>query len=97
MKWSDYPAPHPQVAAQVVDDEALIVLTDAGEIFVLDPVGTRVWVLSDGTRTARRIAHEIAGEFEVTRVQARADVAEFLTTLAQERVVEFHTAPVADK
>ncbi|MBI5648863.1 MAG: PqqD family protein [Chloroflexi bacterium] len=89
MKWADYPAPHSQVATQIVDDEAVIVLADAGEIIVLDPVGTRVWELSDGSHTVQQIVDVIGDEFEVTRDQARADVAEFLETLAREKIIVF--------
>lgn len=87
MNLNSSPTWHPQVAAQIVDDEAVIVLADAGEIVVLNAVGTRVWELSDGQHTIQQIVDAIADEFQVAPEQAREDVAEFLESLAQDKVV----------
>lgn len=95
MDLNCYPTPHPQVAAQIVDDQAVIVLSDAGEIEVLDPVGTRVWELSDGSRTIHQIVAVIVDEFEVTLEAAQRDVAEFLETLVHDQAVELRACPIA--
>jgi len=87
MDWNSRPTPHPQVAARVVDGSAVIVLADAGEVNVLNPVGTRIWELCDGSRSVRQIAEAIAAEFEVTLEQALHDVEEFLGSLAQAQAV----------
>ena len=97
MNLKSYPTPHPQVAAQIVDDEAVIVLADAGEVNVLNPVGTRVWELSDGSHTIQQIVEEIADEFEVNLEQAREDVVEFLETLVQNKMVVLDETPMLDK
>ncbi|MBI5303649.1 MAG: PqqD family protein [Chloroflexi bacterium] len=93
MNLTSYPVPHSQVAAQIVDDEAVIVLADAGEVTVLNPVGTRVWELIDGAHTVQQMVNVIADEFEVTPEQAREDVEEFLETLAQNKMVVFDDTP----
>ena len=87
MDWNSYPTPHPQVAARVVDGSAVIVLADTGEVTVLNPVGTRVWELCDGSRSAREIAETIAAEFEVAPEQALQDVENFLKELVQAQAV----------
>lgn len=83
MNLKSYPTMHPQVAAQMVDDAAVIVLADAGEVNVLNPVGTRVWELSDGSHTIQQIIETIADEFDVAPGEMRVDVEEFLETLVQ--------------
>ncbi len=92
MNLHMYPVPHPQVAARVVDDSAVIVLADAGEVHVLNAVGTRIWELTDGTHTIQQIVDTIVAEFEVTPQQAQTDVEEFLQTLvdAQSLVLQEH-------
>ena len=37
--------PHPGVVYQIVDGEAVVVLPQAGQIKVLNEVGTRIWSL----------------------------------------------------
>ena len=93
MDLHSYPIPHAQVAAQIVDDEAVIVLADAGEVNVFDPVGTRIWELIDGSRTIQQIIDVVVDEFEVTPEQAQVDVVEFLETLAREKMIVFEESP----
>ena len=81
MDSTKYPTPHPQVAARVVDGSALIVLADSGEVNVLNPVGTRMWELMDGTRTVQEIADTICDEYDVTAQQSLADVEELVSQL----------------
>ncbi|CAG0942245.1 hypothetical protein ANRL1_00875 [Anaerolineae bacterium] len=96
MNLKSYPTMHPQVAAQIVDDAAVIVLADAGEVNVLNPVGTRVWELSDGSHTIQQIIETIADEFEVTLQDAHVDVQEFLETLVQDKMVVIEELPMLD-
>ncbi len=43
-----YPAYSAQVATRIIDGAAVVILADAGEVNVINPVGTRVWELIDG-------------------------------------------------
>jgi hypothetical protein len=87
MDWNSRPTPHPQTAARIVDGSAVIVLADTGQVNVLNAVGTRVWELCDGSRSARQIAETIAAEFEVTPEEASQDVEEFLQQLTRAQMV----------
>lgn len=93
MDSTSYPVPHPQVATRVVDGSAIIVLADSGEVTVLNPVGTRIWELVDGTRSVREIADAIQAEFEVSQEDAQRDVQEFLQTLVDAKAVEVNSQP----
>ena len=93
MDSSKYPVPHPQVAARVVDSEAVIILADSGEVNVLNPVGTRIWELTDGTRTVQQIADAIVAEYEVTPDAALQDVTEFLQKLVDASMLTLQAAP----
>ncbi len=88
MNLTSCPMPHAQVAAQVVDDEAVIILADAGEVDILDPVGTRIWELIDGERTVQEIVDTIVEEYDVPVEQARQDIQEFLQVLENDKIVE---------
>ncbi len=78
---------HDQVAATVVDDQAVVILADEGVVNVLNPLGTRIWTLIDGARTVGEIAGVIADEYDVRLEVAAYDTAEFLQTLVDARAV----------
>lgn len=93
MNLSQYPVPHPQVAARIVDGSAIIVLADAGEVTVLNPVGSRIWELIDGTRSGSDIVQRIIAEYDVTAEQATQDVQSFLQTLLDANAVVLRDQP----
>jgi hypothetical protein len=81
------------VAARIVDDSAVIVLSDSGEVTVLNTVGTRVWELANGSRSVGEIIQMIEAEYEVARAQAEADVIEFLESLLKAGAVIMEDNP----
>ncbi len=81
MDENCYPAPHSQVAAAIVDGQAVIVMADSGNMSVLNELGTRIWQLSDGFHRVEEIIQAIVSEYEVEEAQARADVSAFLEQL----------------
>jgi hypothetical protein len=95
MDLNKYPTPHPQVATRTVEDAAVIVLADSGEVTVLNPVGTSVWELADGRRTVQEIIAAIEAEYEVSREQAQEDVTSFLQTLVEAGALTLADQPAA--
>jgi coenzyme PQQ biosynthesis protein PqqD len=81
MLDNQVPSPHPQVAATVVDEQAVIVMADSGQMTVLNEVATRIWQLCDGRHTVAAITEVISAEFDVNAEQARQDVGQFLEQL----------------
>ena len=61
---------------------------DLESIFVLNPVGSRIWELLRAPTTADRIPERIVAEFEVSREEAAADVGEFLDALSRRGLVQ---------
>ncbi|MBI5652679.1 MAG: PqqD family protein [Chloroflexi bacterium] len=92
MDWTSPIVAHDQVAARVVDGAAVIVTADAGDVMVLNQVGTRIWELIDGARSADHIAQVIAREYAVSDAHARDDVAEFLQKLIAAHAIVFRSA-----
>ena len=89
-----YPVPHNQVAGRIIDDEAVIVLSESGEVQVLNAVGARIWELADGSRSLAQIIEQIVREFDVSLEQATTDVVEFVGVLEREKVVVLGDKPV---
>jgi hypothetical protein len=76
-----------------IGGETLIVpvtghVMDLESIFVLNPVGSRIWELLRTPTTADRIADAVAGEFTVSRQDAAADVGEFLDVLSARGLIQ---------
>ena len=88
-----YPLPHPQTAGRVIDGEAILILADASEINVLNPVGARIFELADGTHATNEIIATITAEYEVTSEEATEDVLDFLQDLVDQQILVFSETP----
>ena len=88
MKLADkYPVLHPQVAARIIDGEAVIVLPQSGQVNVLNEVGSRIWELIDGTLSVGEITETIVAEYDVSAEQAERDVEEFIEELVENKML----------
>ena len=77
----------PGVVSQVVEGEAVLLDIASGRYFALNPVGSRIWELCDGTRSAAEVVEAICGEFEVDEDVARADLGEIVDELRAEKLL----------
>ena len=81
------PRLHPQVAGQMIENEAVLVLADTGQVLVLNEVGGRIWELADGSRTIAEIARILTDEYDVSEEQALQDVSEFVQQLIEKQIL----------
>jgi hypothetical protein len=63
-------------------------VADLESIFTMNEVGTAIWTRIDGQKTVDELARGLAAEFDVTEVDAAADVAAFVELLASKGLVE---------
>jgi len=82
-----FPKRREGIAAQVADGEAVLLDIESGEYFSLNPVGSRIWELCDGTRSTAEIVSVICEEFDVAEDVATADAREILDELEQQKLV----------
>jgi hypothetical protein len=87
-KTTAFPKRREGVAAQIADGEAVLLDIESGAYFSLDPVGSRIWELCDGTRSTAEIVSVICDEFDVAEDVAMADAREILDELQSEKLVE---------
>jgi hypothetical protein len=76
------------VRYRVIDDEAVVIRQDAGEVLGLNDIGARVLELVDGKASVEVLLEKMAGEFEIDRGQLERDVFEFLQELTEAGVIE---------
>ncbi len=78
----------PDVRYRILDGEAVVLRQRASEVLGLDPVGSRVLDLCDGTRGIDALVDALAAEFDAPRETLARDIEEFLDELARIGVVE---------
>ena len=76
-----------------IGGETLIVpvtghVMDLESIYLLNPVGSRIWELLRSPNTAAQIAEIVAGEFAVSPQEAAADTTEFLDSLSARGLIQ---------
>ncbi len=94
MEFNKYPRRHAQVASRVMDEQAIVVLADSGEVTVFSPVATRIWELVDGKHTLAQIVETITAEYEVTPEAAQQDVQDFIQELLDVRAITLDADPL---
>ncbi len=86
------PKPNASVQGRQLENEAVLVLPDKGEVKVLNTVGARIWSLADGSRSVREIAAAICAEYSISTAQVEADTLDFIRELAAKGIVTIRSA-----
>ncbi len=81
------PLHNPEVVGRTVEGETVLVLPGKGEVKVLNELGSQIWTLADGTHTVAEIAVLLSESYAVDRLQAEADVLEFVALLEEKGVL----------
>lgn len=69
------------VASRLFNGEAVLIDPAQNKVRMLNPVGSRIWELADGSRTLAEIIDTLVAEFEVEPAQAAASVRAFVEEL----------------
>lgn len=85
--WQRKPAHHPRTASRVFSGEAVIITPAENKVRMLNPVGSRIWELADGTRTVVDIVTALTTEFDVDPARAQQTTLELLDTLAAKELI----------
>lgn len=93
LTLESYPIRVPDVVGRVVEDEAVLVLPERGQVKVLNEVGARIWELANGQRPVNEIAALICAEYEVDPEVAASDTLEFLADLESRGVIRVSDEP----
>lgn len=80
-----------EVAAKVIDGEAIIINLANGIYYSLDSVGGRIWELLEGGRSLVEVADVIAGSYDVARDKAMTDVERLTGEVLDEKLMQITT------
>lgn len=82
-----YPKRHPQTSGRVIDGEAVLILSDSSEINVLNGVGSRIFELCTGERSAAEMIDILVAEYDVSAETAKSDLQAFLSEMLAQNVL----------
>jgi hypothetical protein len=77
-----------QVAARVMDGEAIMINLSNGMYYSMDGVGGLIWEMIEGRHSLEEIAATIVLHHDVLPEQAQADVQRLVEELVQENLVQ---------
>lgn len=80
--------PSPDVVAQRLGDEVVVVHLRTNQIFVLNRTGSRFWeLLADGA-TLDEVRERMLAEFEVDTGQLGRELEDFVAELSKEKLID---------
>ena len=85
--------PHPDVQYSLLDDEAVLLNLHTGFYHSLNPLGTTIWTMCDGSRSLKEILTSICSRYDVQEDTAKHDLIQLMTQLNQEGLVDLRSEP----
>jgi hypothetical protein len=76
-----------EVAAKVIDGEAIIINLTTGVYYSLDPTGSEVWSLLEARHDVDAIVGYVCGRFDVPERACRSDVEQLVEQLLEEKLI----------
>jgi hypothetical protein len=80
-------SPCEEVAAKVIDGEAIIINLANGIYYSMDKVGGVIWEMLEAGHSLEEVIEATIRRYDVSREQAQADVERLATELAQENLL----------
>jgi hypothetical protein len=81
-------AKNEKIPWRLIEEEAILLDLEEGEVVRLNPVGAEIWNAIDGMCTVEEIVAHICRTFEVSHRTAGRDVNRFLKQLLRHEMVE---------
>lgn len=85
------PCHHPSTASRLFSGEAVIISPRENMVRMLNPVGSRIWELSDGALTVDQIIATLVAEFDVEPAHAERTTVDFLAVLEEKNLIAWQT------
>lgn len=76
-----------EVAAKVMDGEAVMINLSDGSYYSMDGVGGTLWELISGGLSVQEVVNELTARFDVTEAIAQRDVEQVIDDLLREKLV----------
>jgi hypothetical protein len=82
-----------EVVSRQIEGELVIVpirrgVGDLNSLYTLNSVGSILWEFMTQSHTVPEMVNRVCDEFEVTSMQAQADIQEFLGSMLEEKLIQ---------
>ena len=94
MNFDQIPNRADGIVWRIVDEGVVLVSPESGEIRVLNELGTAIWQLLDGERSAADLEFELQKAYDVPAARLRGDLRHFLEELSRRDLLTWR--PPAD-
>lgn len=74
---------------RIIEDEAVIVDINSGNVIQLNEAGSEVWASIDGKRNVKEIVKCICDSFEVDEKKAQSDIIDFSEKLSEKGLINY--------
>lgn len=83
----------PGIVGQQVQDEAVLILPERGQVKVINDVAAFIWAQINGRQTVEQIAAAVHTTYDVSLEQARDDTLAFIHELVRQRMLVLTVRP----
>jgi len=91
MNPNSIPSLHPDTIWRTLEDGAVVVTPRAGNVRVLNRVGTAIWELINGENSLSDIETRLIRDFDVPFEQARRDLLTFMEELDRRDMITWRS------
>ena len=86
---SKIPAKSNHITTRIIGDEAVLMNLVTLKTYYLNETASRIWALTDGSRSVDSIVYELAEQYEVSRDECGEEVLQLLSSLREEQLIHF--------
>ena len=90
---SKIPAKSDHITTRFIGDEAVLMNLVTLKTYYLNETASRIWALTDGSRSIDSIIRELTEQYEVPPDECGDEVSQLLTSLREEQLINFIEKP----
>lgn len=75
-----------------IDDEVVMMSSEKGMYYNLNPIGSRIWELLDTPQSLESLCAQLMEEYDVDEATCKQETEEFIQSLLERGLVESKTA-----
>lgn len=76
------------ILSSTLDDEVVMMSSEKGMYYNLDPIGSRIWELLDTPQTLESLCAHLMEEYDIDQATCQQETEEFLQSLADRGLVQ---------
>lgn len=90
-----YPQRETSVAYRIFGSDAVLISTNTNTVRMLNPIGSFVWHLCDGSRAVDELTSYLINLYDLADAEAEGTLTHFLDDLHQRQLIRWLDQPVA--